>query len=177
MFFILLVHSGNCISIRMYLKLLVWVSYITIVSVVCFLFLFIEIWIIYCCRVVYGIKEKDCISMSANDFKSLHSRLGFWKYFRGFPSHCFPRNWPLLFSVTFLTSERALLWSSNTLCEFCCLLATSLYYFFNYDDDLQKGTHKSTHMKTPVMGSFHANVIYWELITENHKKNSWYWPS
>lgn len=152
-------------------------------SVICFLFLFFpplffEVGIKCCCSIVRRIKEKDHISMSAYDLKMLHSHLRFWKYFRGFSSHCFLRNWPLvLFSVTVLTWEYIPLWSSNKLNGLFSLLATSLYYFFHYYGDLQKGTHKLTYMETLVMGNFHKNVIYWNLIIKKHKKNSWYWPS
>lgn len=113
-------------SFQMSLKFLTWVSYVAIVSVVCLLFLLIEGGIKCCCRVECRIKEKDYVSMSANDLKMLHSHLGFWRHFRGFPSHYFPRNWPLLlFSVTFLTSENTPLWSSNKLYGLRSPLATS----------------------------------------------------
>lgn len=139
-------------SFQMPLKFLIQVSYVAIVSVVCFLFLFIEGGMKCCCRVECRIKEKDHVSMSANDLIMLHSHLGFWKHFRGFPSHYFPRNWTLvLFSITFFTSENTLLWSSNKLYGLHSPLATSLYYFFHYSDDLQKGTHKLTNTKTLVM--------------------------
>lgn len=139
-------------SFQMSLKFLIKVSYVAIVSVVCFLFHFIEGGIKCYCRIECRIKEKDHVSMYANDLKMLHSHLGFWKHFRGFPSHYFLRNWTLvLFSVTFLTSENTPLWSSNKLYGLHSPLATSLYYFFHSTGDLQKGTHKLTNMKTVVM--------------------------
>lgn len=160
-------------SLKMSPEFLISVSYLLVVSVVCFLFLFIEVGVKGCCRIVWRIKEKDHISMSVNDLKMLHSHLGFWKYYWGFPSHSFPEiDHLVLFSMSFLTSESTLLWSFNKLYVICSLLATCLYYFFLQYHGLHKETHKLTHMETLVMRRFHGKVIYWELITKNHKINN-----
>ena len=68
--------------------------------------------------------------------EALHFPLGFQKYFKGIPSLCFLRNWPLvLFLVPFLTLE-SLLWPSNKLCGH--LSSGKLLTLFFYYDHLQK---------------------------------------
>ena len=89
--------------------------------------------------------------------ETLHFPLGFQKYFKGIPSLCFLRNWPLvLFLVPFLTLE-SLLWSSNKLCGH--LSSGKLLTLFFYYDDLQKRMHKLTHLETLYWG-VSVRVLY-----------------
>lgn len=82
----------------------------------------------------------------------------------------FPPIDSVIFLVIFLTFEITPLRSSKKFYGLCCFLVASSYHLFYYWDNLQKKAHKLTHIHILPLGSFYANVIYWELLLRTVRK-------